>query len=75
VGHVARIGEKRSVCTFLAGKPEGKRPLGRPRRRREGDMKMDLQELRCGIMGWIELAKDRDRWRVLVNVVMKLRVP
>ena len=57
------------------GKPERKRPLGRPRHRWEDNMKMDLQEMRCGSMDWIELAQDRDRWRALVNAVMNLRVP
>ena len=57
------------------GKPEGKRPLGRPRRRWEDNIKMDFQEVRCEGMDWIELARDRDRWRALVNAVMNLRVP
>ena len=57
------------------GKPEGKRPLGRPRRRWEDNIKMVVQEMECGRMDWIELAQDRDRWRALVNAVMKLRVP
>ena len=57
------------------GKPEVKRPLGRPRHRWENNIKMDLQEVGCGDMGWIDLAQDRDRWRALVNAVMKLRVP
>jgi hypothetical protein len=59
----------------LVGKPEGKRPLGRPRRRWEDNIKMDLQEGGCGVMDWIELAQGRDRWRALVDGVMKLRVP
>jgi len=75
VGHVALIGERRGIYWVLVGKPEGKKPLGRPRRRWEDNIKMDLQEVGCGGMDWIELAQYRDRWRALVNVVMKLRVP
>jgi len=74
-GHVARMGEGRGVYRILMGKPEGKRPLGRPRRRWKENIKMDLEEVGCGCMDWIELAQDRDRWRALVNAVMNLRVP
>jgi len=74
-GHVARMGEGRGVYRVLVGEPEGKRPLVRPRRRWEDNIKMDLKEVGCGGMDWIELAKDRDRWRALVNAVMNLRIP
>jgi len=76
--HVARMGkrrERRGVYKVLVGKPEGKRSLGRPRRRWEDDIKIDLQELGCRVRDWIELAQDRDRWRALANAVMNLRVP
>ena len=73
-GHVARMGEGRGVYRVLVGKPEGKRPLGRPRRRWEDNIEMDLQEVGCGGMDWIELAQDKGRWRALVNAVMNLRV-
>jgi len=69
------MGERRGVYRVLVGKPEGKRPLGRPRRRWEDNIKMGLQEVGCGGVDWIELAQDRDRWRALVNAVMNLRVP
>ena len=74
-GHVARMGEGRGVHRVLVGKPEGKRPLGRPRHRWEGNIKMDLQEVGGGFGDWMELAQDRDRWRALVNTVMNFRVP
>ena len=69
-----RMGERRAVYRILVGKPEGKRPLGRPRHRWEVNIKMDLQEVGCEVMDWIELAHGRDRWRAVVNAVMKLRV-
>jgi len=74
-GHVARMGEERGVYRVLLGKLEGKRPLGRPRRRWVNDIRMDLQEVGCGYMDWIGLAQDRDRWRTLVSAVMNLWVP
>ena len=72
--HVARMGEGRGVHRVLVGKPEGKRPLGRPKRRWEDNIKMDLQEVVGGV-DWMELAHDKDRWRALVNKVMNFRVP
>jgi len=74
-GHVALMEEGRGVHSVLVGKPERKRPLGRPRPRWENNIKMDLQEVGCWVMDWIELAQDRDRWRALVNALMNLRVP
>ena len=74
-GHVAGMGERRGVYRVLIGKPEGKRPLMRPRRRWEDNIKMALQEVGCEGIDWIELAQDRDRWWALVNGVMNLRVP
>jgi len=70
VGHVARMGERRGVYRVLVGKPVGKRPLGRPRSRWKDNIKMDLQEVGCGGMDWIELAQDSDRRRALVNAVI-----
>jgi hypothetical protein len=74
-GHVARMGEGRGIYRVLVGRPEGKRPLGRPRRRWEDNIKMDLREI--GIYGanWIQLAQDRVQWRAFVNTVRNLRVP
>jgi len=74
-GHVARIGEERVVYRFLVEKPEGRRSLGRPRRRWVDNIRMNLQEVGCGYMDWIRLAHDRDRWRTLVSAVMNLRFP
>jgi len=68
------MGEERGVCRVLVGKPEGKRPLGRPRRRWVDNIRMDLQEVGCRYMDWIGLAQDRDRWRTLVSAVMNLWV-
>jgi hypothetical protein len=74
-GHVMHVGDGRGMYRVLVGKPEGKRPLGRPRYRWEDNIQMDLQEVGCGGMEWIELAEDRDRWQVLVTVIMNLWVP
>jgi hypothetical protein len=74
-GHVARMGEKRNVYRLLAGNPEGKRPLGRPRRRWMDNIKMDLIEIGLNVVDWIGLAQDRYRWSAFVNSVMNLRVP
>ena len=73
-GHVAHMGEERGVYRILVGKPEGKRPLRRPKRRWVDNIRTDLQEVGCEYMEWIGLAQDRDRWRTLVGAVMKLRV-
>jgi hypothetical protein len=74
-GHVARMGEKRKACRVLVEKPERKRPLGRPTRRWEDNIKMDLREIGWGGMDWTDLAEDRDLWKALANMVMNLRVP
>ena len=74
-GHVARMGEERGAYRVLVGKPEGKRPMGKPRRRWVDNIRMDLQEVGCGRVDWIGLAQDRDRWRTLVSAVMNLGVP
>ena len=74
-GHVARMGEERGAYRILVRKPEGKKPLGRRRRRWVDYIGMDLQEVGCGYVDWIGLAQDRDRWRTLVSAVINLRVP
>jgi len=74
-GHVAHMGEGRGVYRVLVGKPEGKRPPGRPRCRWEDNIRMDLREVGCGCVDWMELAQDRDRWPALASAVMNLRVP
>ena len=73
-GLIERMGERRCINSVLVGKSEGKIPLGRPRRRWKDNIKMDLQDVGCGDIDWIELAQDRDSWRALVNSVMNLRV-
>ena len=74
-GHVARMGEERRLYRVLLGKPEGRRPLERPRRRWVDNIRMDLQEVGSGYMDWIGMAQDRDRWRTLVSAGMNVRVP
>ena len=68
------MGERKGVYKVMVGKPEGKRPPWRPRRRWEDNIKTDLEDVGCGSMDWIELARDRDRWRALVDAVMNFRV-
>jgi hypothetical protein len=74
-GHVARMGAKRNAYRILVGKSEGRSPLGRPRRRWMGSIKIDIREIGWDDMDWIDLVQDRDQWRALVNTVMNLRVP
>jgi hypothetical protein len=74
-GHVARMGEKRNAFRLLVGKPDGKRPLGRPRRRCVDNIRMDLGEVGWGDVDWIGLTQDRNRWRALVSSVLNLRIP
>jgi hypothetical protein len=74
-GHVARTGKKRNAYSSLVGKPEGKRPLGRPRRRRENNIEMNLKERGWGGMDWIHQVQNSDQWKALVNTLMNLRVP
>jgi hypothetical protein len=74
-GHVALMGEKMNACRLLVGKPEGRRPLGRPRRRWSDNIRMNLVEVGWDDVDWIGLGQDRDRWRALVNSVLNLRVP
>ena len=74
VGHVAHMGDERGVNGLLLVKPKGRRPLGRPRHRWVDNIRMDLQDVRCGYMDWIGLAQDRDRWRTLVSALMNLRI-
>jgi len=73
-GHVARMGGEMGVYRILMGKPEGRRPMGSPRRRWVDNIKMNLQEVGCGYVDWTGLPQDRDRWRKLVSAVMNLRV-
>jgi len=74
-GHVARKGEERGVYRVLVGKPGGRRPLGRPRRRWEENIRMDIREAGCWCVDWMELAQDRDRWHAFVSAVMNFRFP
>ena len=74
MGHVAHIGESRGIYRVLVGKPEGKRPLGRPRYKWEDNIKTNLQAVGCGDIDWINVAWERDRWRALLNAVIKLGI-
>ena len=74
-GHVERMGEESGTYRVLVGKPEGKRPLGKPMHRCVDNIRMDIQEVGCGYVDWIGLTQDRNRWRALVSAVMNLRVP
>ena len=74
-GHVARMGKEKGAYSVLVGKPEGKRPLGKPKRRSVDNIRMELQEVECGYMDWIGLFQHRERWQTLVSAVMNLRVP
>jgi hypothetical protein len=74
-GHAARMEEVRAAYNILVGRPEGRRPLGRPRQRWEDNIRMDLREIEFGDVDWIHLAQDRERWQAFVNTVMNLRVP
>ena len=74
-GSRSTYGQKRGVYKILVGKPEGKRPLERPKRKWDDNIKMDLQEMRCGGLDWVELAQDTDRWWAMVKAVMNFRVP
>ena len=74
-GHVARMEESRSACKMLTGKPTGKRPLGRPKRRWEDNIRMDLEEIGINAGNWVDSAQDRDYWRALVNAALNFRVP
>jgi hypothetical protein len=74
-GHVARMGEKRNACRILVGKPEGKRPLGRPKCRWVDNIRMDLGEIGWGGVDWIDVAQDKDKWSALLNMALNLRVP
>jgi hypothetical protein len=74
-GHVARTRERRGAYRVFGGKREGWRPFGRPRLRWEDNIKIDLKEMECGVVDWVELAQDGDKWRALLNAVLNLRVP